>query len=41
MLDKIAEIRHCQILTGLELTVRTSHLAKRFCKIEKICEAEI
>ena len=28
-------------ITGFELTVRTSHFAKRFCKIEKLCEAEI
>ena len=30
-----------RINSGFELTVRTSHFAKRFCKIEKICEAEI
>ena len=29
------------IHSGFELTVCTSHFAKRFCKIEKICEAEI
>ena len=28
-------------ITGFELMVRTSHFAKRFCKIEKLCEAEI